>query len=640
MRVLIRPSSTISNNISGGGAIGGAGTAHGVVSDSNMKSYLRTNHTFPGTLTRFGMETYTLLPNQRFAGVRTKASGGQTHPLGWAILLNNNSNMGFGFWTSLPFPATTSALVFRDSPWFYKNAATAAEWTQANIDALEAYVLWQDPSGNHDARIHEMAVELWILEKPVTSNIGPASGSIAQTNTPRFSWSFFQEDNFRSPRQVGFELKVWTKAVAEDLAFDPETSAYVVRAVKPGVSNNYFDLNNSGLPELTYGAEYYWGVKAYNLFSNGSTWYSDWSQPTPFTVNSPPVTDVTAPTGTITTTNQPPTVWTYTDPDGQAIQDRFQLKIWKRPGGSWAGFDPDTTVLEPVFQIEALGDATTQTTDVRLDNTGVYRSYVRTAQAVQDFPPFIYGAWDFSEFTISLTQPATPSISASYVDSDYVGLLVTPAAPGSPSVEHFEVERSLDNGVTWNNFRYGGGGSALSNLFLWGAGAPFGLVDHEVPYGVFVKYRAFSVDTTLGTKVYSQPSAEVTAIVKPQAIWLKHPTDSTKNQKFPITEGWLSSNNAKARSVSYALGRTLPLVVRGKSGGKSFTATFLITGQDLHDAFWELMDADVTLFIQTPKVSCYADVSGNIDEAAHLWDDRAGEDPVWTFSVPFTEVEY
>lgn len=639
MRQFLLPNSTISNNIAGGGIVGGNGTAHGVVSDKSMRSYLRSVHSASGTLTRFGMGTYTLTATQRIAAVRIRAIHGQTHSVGILFTINNQAAMGYAVWAAVPFPPTTIPVGgYRLSKWFYKNSATNAEWTQTNLDALEMYLAWLDPSGSHDARVHELDVEAWILEQPVTTNVSPANAAITETNTPRFVWSFFQEDNERSPRQVGFQLKVWTKAVVEGGGFDPDTSASVVNVTKNGVANNYFDLSNSGLTELTYGGQYYWAVKGYNLFTTGANWWSEWSELTPFSVNSPPVTDVTAPTGPVTGTNQPTVFFTYTDPDGLAIQDRRLAKVWLRPGGSWAGFDPDTTLIEPVWEDEEITQDTSFVIEQRLENLGVYRAYVKTAHAVSDHPPYIYGSWDFVEFNINLSQPPTPAITA--IDGGpYVGIHVTPAAPSGPTIEHFEIERSLDGGVTWAPFRYGAGGLALSDAFPWNSGLPFSLQDHEVPFGVEVKYRAFGVDTTLGTKVYSAPSTEASVRIRPQAIWLKNPADATMNASFMHEGSWVKVLRAVARATYRAQGRRLPIVVRGKAAGSAVDLQLLIEGDDHHDRLIALVDADMTLYLQSPSFSGYVDIRGDLDEANRLWDDRAGEPHVWRVGLSTIEVE-
>jgi len=637
MRVFLKPNGTISNNIAGGG-FGGVGTAHGTVSDGKTRSYIRSAHTAAGTLTRFDLSSFSLSPTQRIGGLQIRLAHGQTIAAGIIPKLNNLIAMGYTVWTSVPFQSLTAPPNYRVSSWFYKNTATNAEWTQAQLDALQLYVEWRDPSGLHDARLYEIDVQAWILEQPVTTNVSPESGGITQTNTPRFVWSFFQEDNSRSPTQMGMQLKVWTKAIAEDVGFDPDSSPSVMNIVRANQKNNYFDVKNSGFPELVYGDEYYWSVKGYNLFSTGAQWWSEWSELTPFTVNTPPVTDVTSPTGPITDSNVPFVFFTYTDPDGIALQDRFMAKVWKRPGGSWVGFDPDTTTLAPAWQTELVTADTSFQILQRLDNLGVYRAYVKTAHAVSDNPAFIYGDWDFVEFTINLTQPNTPALTA--IDGGpYVGIHVTPAAPSGPSIEHFEVERSLDGGVTWAPFRYGAGGLALTDAFPWNSGLPFSLQDHEVPFGIEVKYRAFGVDSTLSTKVYSAPSSVKSVRIKPQAIWIKNPADVAMNTSFMHEGSWVPVPRTVARGTYRPLGRKLPIVVRGQAAGQALDLQLLIETDEHHERLIDLVDADTTLYVQSPSFSGYVDVRGDLDQANRLWDDRAGEPHVWRIGLPLIEVD-
>jgi hypothetical protein len=646
MKVLLYPSSTISNNITGGGISGGDGTAHGVLKDKTLKSRVRSVDTASGTLVRLGMDTYTISSTQRFAGVRAKMVWGQTIALGAYLEINGVSGKGVGSWRPRPFPPVTDPVRYTSGDWYFLNPSTGLEWTQSNIDGLESYIRWLDPAGVHDSRVYEIALEVWILDQPVVTNVSPSPFQHTDTNTPKFVWTFQQDDNSRSPTQLGYELKVWTQADAEDVAFDPDDDIGfppVVRVNRWGIDTR-FDLGagvkaGETLIDLIYGDTYYWAVQAFNHFPpTGAPWFSEWSELTQFTVNEPPVTNVTAPSGAITTTNKPLVTWTYTDPEGIAAQMRYEVAIWKRPGASWTGFDPDTTTLVPAFHVEAAGQDTSAQDTAILDNGGVYRAYVRTAHAVKDQPPYIYGAWNFEDFNINLTPPPAPTLTETFDYDHAVSLIVTPDPPasGQPSVELMEVQRSLDGGVTWAPFRYGT--LALSNAFPWNAGAIFALTDPEVPFGVTLQYRAFEIDTTAGTPVYSAPSNIITTVKRPQSIWIKDPADSTNSQKFMSEASWLDRNKFVASSSYAPLGREMPVVVRGLTAGSSTQLHLLVEGASLKEQLDVLLGVTHALYVQTPKWCGYASVSGDVSESGRLWDNRQGEQDVWRVSVPLIEV--
>lgn len=212
---------------------------------------------------------------------------------------------------------------------------------------------------------------------------------------------------------------------------------------------------------------------------------------------------------------------------------------------------------------------------------------------------------------------------------------IATVAESAPNADWIDVERSLDGGLTWAPFRYGS--LALSTDFS--PAAPFTITDYEVPLREEIQYRAISVTTDSGEEVASVPSALELATPTGVKVWLKDPSDGALGRHFMVTDKWLTKTRKRSRTVHQALGRQKPLVVRGSGQGLSFGITFLILGQADADALEELILADRTLFVQTPKGNWYAEVASDVEEAAHLWDDLHNEEDVWTVTIPFVEVD-
>ena len=133
-----------------------------------------------------------------------------------------------------------------------------------------------------------------------------------------------------------------------------------------------------------------------------------------------PSVTVTAPSGTVTTTSFPSVVWTYTDTDGDP-QSAYQIKIFDSTVYGGAGFDPDTsTALVDTGVVASTNNGATLETD--LADATTYRAYVKVAQSVSGSNYF--SNWAYSQFSIDVDAPATPTISA-FFDTDEGAVILT-----------------------------------------------------------------------------------------------------------------------------------------------------------------------------------------------------------------------
>jgi hypothetical protein len=133
-----------------------------------------------------------------------------------------------------------------------------------------------------------------------------------------------------------------------------------------------------------------------------------------------PSVSVTAPSGTVTDTSFPSVTWTPTFSDGSP-QSAYEIKIFDSTTYSASGFSADTstpTIATGIITSTNNG----QTLEGDLANSTTYRAYVRVASLINGANYF--SAWAYSQFSLSIDSPATPTVSAFY-DSNTGAVTVT-----------------------------------------------------------------------------------------------------------------------------------------------------------------------------------------------------------------------
>lgn len=133
-----------------------------------------------------------------------------------------------------------------------------------------------------------------------------------------------------------------------------------------------------------------------------------------------PTVTVTAPSGTVTDTTFPSVTWTYADTDGDP-QAAYHIKIFDSTAYGASGFDPDdSTATVDTGVVASTNDGATLEADLADGTT--YRAYVKVAQLVNGANYF--SDWAYSQFTIDVDAPATPTLSAFY-DTNVGAVTVT-----------------------------------------------------------------------------------------------------------------------------------------------------------------------------------------------------------------------
>jgi hypothetical protein len=123
-----------------------------------------------------------------------------------------------------------------------------------------------------------------------------------------------------------------------------------------------------------------------------------------------PTVTVTAPTGTVTDTSFPAVTWTPVFSDGSP-QAAYEIKIFDAATYGAAGFSADTST--PIIEtgiITSPNDG--QTLEGDLANSTTYRAYVRVASLINGVN--FFSAFAFSQFSLAIDSPATPTVSAFY----------------------------------------------------------------------------------------------------------------------------------------------------------------------------------------------------------------------------------
>lgn len=258
-----------------------------------------------------------------------------------------------------------------------------------------------------------------------------------------------------------------------------------------------------------------------------------------------PTCAVSAPTGTVTTTSQPPIVFTHTPGSDGGGQVRYQVRVFTAAQYGIAGFDPQTSTA--TWESGEVVSSASTVIPARLANGTTYRAYVRTAQFVSGSPH--WSTWAFSQFSTSWTNPTIQAISATPDATLGRHRLVVDRNTGTPNWTRLFVERSIDSGVTWVPVR------GLTAGILPPGNQWIGY-DYEAPNGVACTYRARSDAGTLtGPWLSSSP-----ATWSSSDIWVKDVRNPARSRKVVVSRMPEQTFDI-VQQVFRAAGRVDPVVV-------------------------------------------------------------------------------
>jgi len=341
-------------------------------------------------------------------------------------------------------------------------------------------------------------------------------------------------------KPAGGDLYAWNQSVSWTT---PTTISWIVLATRPDTGLPWADADVDGgeMHLQCDGTTPPAAIRVYEAYLDATY------------VTQPTVT-VTAPTGTLTTTNTPAVTWTRTlDGDGGA-QTRFEVKIFNDDQYLAGGFDPATSASFDTSGITTSAATTWTPTTPQPNDT--YRAYVRIAQTVNG--ALHWSNWSFSGYVINTPSPAAPSFAVTPDNTLARNQIVLTANSGAATTDYFQLERTLDGAVTWIPVRL----AVTTGLITPSAGTAT-VYDYEASNGT-ASYRARALHNYSGLYAASEWT------------YLSTVTNLVPNPSAEIdTTGW-----ALAQSGTW----TTPQLSRSVIWASSGVASFRVTGIKAADA--------------------------------------------------------
>lgn len=300
---------------------------------------------------------------------------------------------------------------------------------------------------------------------------------------------------------------------------------------------------------------------------------------------------VSAPTGTVTATATPNVAWSVSDPDGDPAT-WYQVKIFNSTAYSAGSFDPSVSTASWDSGQVLSGDVSTTVGTYLLGAS--YRAYVRTAKTINGSP--FWSGWAYSAFTISLTAPTVPTLSATWSATTNSVALTMTGATASPTFtyQQYDIQRTIGNSGNWTDVRDGIGRDPNGSYVVT-------LTDYEAARGVTVGYRCRSVGY-LGDNVIASAwsSTSTVSTTNDGTWWLKAMTSPTLNDGGVSVLSGLDTSVEEQIGVFRPLGRTRPVVLSQAIGGEDGNYEIVTYGAAEHDTVWALITHQGTLLVQDP----------------------------------------
>lgn len=340
-----------------------------------------------------------------------------------------------------------------------------------------------------------------------------------------------------------------------------------------------------------------------------------------------PTVTPSAPSGTITNTNEPTVSWTESlDAEGGA-QTHYQVRVFTAAqygaGGFNAASSPATYDSGDVAS-SALSHAITEPL---ADAT--YRAYVRVGQTVNGSTH--WSDYAYTGFVIDVDLPAVPTLTLTALDDDAAIAIELAANSGAATTTAFELERSLDGGSSWEDVRLDTDTAGIVT-----DATPDPILDFEAPNGVAVQYRARALhdysgsyaasDWTTGSATWASPS-----------WWLKAPRQPALNLEVEI-DGLPNVLRAARLGVFQPLGRRDPVTIADTRAADRGDVRFVVDTDAQRDALDELLDSLEPLLLQGPPGTGWRDryvVLGDLARARLV---DKGFVSSTTEALPWTEV--
>lgn len=308
-------------------------------------------------------------------------------------------------------------------------------------------------------------------------------------------------------------------------------------------------------------------------------------------ISAQPTVTVSAPTGTITTTSAPDITWAYADTDNET-QAFYEIKVFSSTQYGAGGFSPDTSTATWDSGEIASSDSSAVVGQLLLPAT--YRAYIRVAKSVNGEP--FWSDWAYSQFTISYTAPTIPTMTVSWSASlGKASFTLTGATPTGYSSQYFDIHRSDNGGVVYEEIR--DGGRLIPNVSHIATA-----VDYEAPRDIIAYYRcrAVGVDASSNEFASAWGTVQQVLITNDDTWWFKAVENPSLNlgsirvlQEFDV-------QLPEPNTVFRPLGSDRPVVVAGPIQGKDGSYTIKTVTDDEWDDFYALLEYQGIILVQDP----------------------------------------
>lgn len=335
---------------------------------------------------------------------------------------------------------------------------------------------------------------------------------------------------------------------------------------------------------------------------------------------------VSAPTGTVTATAKPDVTWSVSDPDGD-VATWYQVKVFNAAAYGAGSFDPSVSAATWDSGQVRSGDVSASV-GTYLANAS-YRAYVRTAKSVNGSP--FWSGWAYSAFTVSLTAPTIPTLTAVWSAATNSVTLTMTGASASPTFtsQQYDIERTIGNSGNWTPVRDGTARDPNGSYVV-------SLTDYEAARGVTVGYRCRSVGYVGDNVIASAWRATVNVSTTNDGTWwFKAMSDPTLNDGGVSVISGLETTVEEQIGVFRPLGRTRPVVLSQAIGGEDGTYEIVTYGAAEHDVVWALMTHQGTLLVQDPfGLQKYIRIIGRQKNKT-----GAATNPIHRIQVSYVEVD-
>lgn len=314
-----------------------------------------------------------------------------------------------------------------------------------------------------------------------------------------------------------------------------------------------------------------------------------------------PVPDVTAPTGSITTTNRPTVTWTntldYATATGDYPQTAYEVKIFTDAQYLAGGFDPSTSASTVETGVLTGAGLSWQPDSPLPDDT--YRAYVRVAQTVRATND-LWSDWDYSGFTLAVSPPAVPTITVTADNTNARNKIELHDQTGAATTDSLELQRSTDGGTTWAPVRLDTDTAGVI------AATDATVYDYEGGNGETVSYRARALHDYSGVYAASAWTATKTSAWTSTEWWLKNPRVPSLNAAITVRSQAEYKRPAR-RGIFQPLGANNAIAITDTRGADTGQIVIKCDTDADAAALDALLDSGDILLVQAPADHHFTD---------------------------------